>query len=55
MIFKRNPYQYYTDTRKKPLKKRTIVFISIGAVLLFVLGYFSARPIMQLLGLLGIL
>jgi hypothetical protein len=50
MIFKRQKnYKYKPE--KKPLTGKRIALYAVIAVLLFVLGFFSAYPIMILVGM----
>ncbi|MBO5037634.1 MAG: hypothetical protein J6B51_09230 [Clostridia bacterium] len=50
MIFKRQKNYRYTPT-KKPLSKKRIALYAIIAAVLFVIGFFSANPIMTLVGM----
>ncbi|MBR5721255.1 MAG: hypothetical protein IKX78_02090 [Clostridia bacterium] len=50
MIFKREKSYKYTPA-KKPLTGKRIALYAVIAAVLFVLGFFSAYPIMTLVGM----
>ena len=50
MIFKRQKSYKYIPVKKPLSKKRIALYIVIGTAL-FILGFFSAYPIMNLVGM----